>query len=357
MAKKDIKKKLTIDDIARLAEVSKTTVSRVINHKYEGMTLETRNRVLQVIKENNYRPSNIARSLKNKSSRLIAFIASDLDTDFSTEMMHAMLEVVLDTHHHIIFWTSNNSVEKERTLIESLLDQGVEAIILKPVSNDISYLRSLNINVPLILFNNTFKSNEHDLVKIDFMKVLENGLSHVLENGYDDVYLLMEDSIDDYSKNITENIFNNQISLINKDNNNFNGKIVYTDISKKDNLRNSLKEIVLHNPRNAVVFAASGKILINTAIVIKSLLEEMVFDLGIAGYDDLGVYKEFSWTQLSPKTITRAVPNWYEIGLQIMLLVQERLNDLSGPKKVIEVDTKYYEGESTGKIFKFTTNF
>lgn len=78
----------------------------------------------------------------------------------------------------------------------------------------------------------------------------------------------------------------------------------------------------------------------------------MTFDVGLAGYDDLGVYNQYSWTQLSSQTITRAVPNWYEFGKQIVLLLQERLDNLKGPKKIVEVDSNYYEGESTSKIYK-----
>lgn len=274
-----------------------------------------------------------------------------MDTDFSTEMMHAMLEIVLDAEHHIIFWSSNNSIEKERSLIESLLGQGVEAIILKPVTNDNSHLKDLNINVPLILVNNSFDDTEHDLVKIDLYKVLERGLRHVSNNGYKEAYLLVEEHLDDYTKTEMVKMFNHVIKN-NKLSNNIEGKVIYTDVTKKDDIRNSIKKIVSNNFNDAVVFATSRRVLINAAIVIKTLKEEMTFDVGLAGYDDLGVYNQYSWTQLSSQTITRAVPNWYEFGKQIVLLLQERLDNLKGPKKIVEVDSNYYEGESTSKIYK-----
>lgn len=62
MSKDKSKDNLTITDIAKLAGVSKTTVSRVINNVSDGMTIQTRTKVLKVIEESGYRPSNIARS-------------------------------------------------------------------------------------------------------------------------------------------------------------------------------------------------------------------------------------------------------------------------------------------------------
>ena len=130
----------------------------------------------------------------------------------------------------------------------------------------------------------------------------------------------------------------NHVIKNNKLSNNIEGKVIYTDVTKKDDIRNSIKKIVSNNFNDAVVFATSRRVLINAAIVIKTLKEEMTFDVGLAGYDDLGVYNQYSWTQLSSQTITRAVPNWYEFGKQIVLLLQERLDNLKGPKKIVEVD-------------------
>ena len=71
-------KQLTIKDIAAQANVSTTTISRFLNGKYDSMSLETKTRIEQIIKESGYRPNNIARSLKSKYSRLIGVIISDI---------------------------------------------------------------------------------------------------------------------------------------------------------------------------------------------------------------------------------------------------------------------------------------
>lgn len=60
-----MEKKLTIKDIAEMAQTSKTTVSFYLNRKYEKMSQETREKIEKVIHETNYKPSIVARSLNS----------------------------------------------------------------------------------------------------------------------------------------------------------------------------------------------------------------------------------------------------------------------------------------------------
>ncbi|MDT3994150.1 LacI family DNA-binding transcriptional regulator, partial [Mammaliicoccus fleurettii] len=69
---------VNIKDVAKFANVSTATVSRIINGR-PGANVETEKRVNEAIKKLNYHPSNIARSLSNKSSNLIAFIVPNLN--------------------------------------------------------------------------------------------------------------------------------------------------------------------------------------------------------------------------------------------------------------------------------------
>ena len=70
-------KKVTITDIAKAAGVSKTTISRYLNGRFDLMSPETRRRIESVIDVSGYQPSTIARSLKNKRSLLLGIVVSD----------------------------------------------------------------------------------------------------------------------------------------------------------------------------------------------------------------------------------------------------------------------------------------
>lgn len=80
-------KKVTITDIARLSETSKTTVSFYLNKKYEKMSDETRHRIESVIKKTGYRPSTIARSLNSKKQILLVSLLVTLQIPFPIKLL------------------------------------------------------------------------------------------------------------------------------------------------------------------------------------------------------------------------------------------------------------------------------
>ena len=72
------RKKVTIVDVAERAGVSKTTVSRYLNGKYEYMSGQSRARIAEVIEELGYRPSPLARSLKSKYRYVLGVVMADI---------------------------------------------------------------------------------------------------------------------------------------------------------------------------------------------------------------------------------------------------------------------------------------
>ena len=91
------KNKITIQDVADMAGVSKTTVSRYINGKYEYMSEETRQRIGQIIEKTGYMPSTSAQSLKSNRTGLIGLLIADIGNPFST----ALLTSITDSLHQI----------------------------------------------------------------------------------------------------------------------------------------------------------------------------------------------------------------------------------------------------------------
>ena len=69
---------VTINDVARAAGISKSTVSQYLNGRFEFMSYETRQRISQVIAELEYRPNALARSLKQKKTHTVAAVVSSI---------------------------------------------------------------------------------------------------------------------------------------------------------------------------------------------------------------------------------------------------------------------------------------
>ena len=86
----------TIKDVAKMANVSTATVSRIINNK-PGANIETEKRVRDAINLLNYEPNNIARSLSNKTSNLIALIIPNLNNPYFSDLVN-IIETAANKH-------------------------------------------------------------------------------------------------------------------------------------------------------------------------------------------------------------------------------------------------------------------
>jgi len=126
--------KWTIKDIAKRAGVSITTVSRVLNRKEEGMSAETREKVLRVIEELQYQPNRLARGLVTKQSKLIGLIVPNISNPFFPELCRGAEDEASERGYSLVICNSDDSSEKEERYIRILKEQQVDGLILSSLS-------------------------------------------------------------------------------------------------------------------------------------------------------------------------------------------------------------------------------
>ncbi len=108
-------KKPTIDDIARLAGVSRTTVSRVLNHKSD-VDPETRDHVLHIIKEQNFVPSATASRLAGGRSSLIGILIPSWAWPLIPDLTRGIVEIVKETAYDLVLYSINDEdIERDRS--------------------------------------------------------------------------------------------------------------------------------------------------------------------------------------------------------------------------------------------------
>ncbi|MCY6960304.1 LacI family DNA-binding transcriptional regulator [Clostridium brassicae] len=151
----------TINDIAKAAGVSQATVSRVLNNS-GYVKDETRNKVLKVIKELNYAPSAIARSLSTSKTNTIGVIVPDINNPFFGEVIKGISEVADKHNLNIILCDTDESMQKELKALKLLKEQRIRGIIITPTSAEdeynSEYLTTLeNLGIPIVLVDGHVK--------------------------------------------------------------------------------------------------------------------------------------------------------------------------------------------------------
>ena len=150
----------TIKDVAKLAGVSVSTVSRALS----GRTFveeETKQRVLEAVQELNYKPNIIAKGLREGKFCTIALIVPDINSLFYPALMKNIEKEAAEKGYSLILCNTNNSVEKEKQAVEMLSSRGVAGIICMSVEDDIRNLLTFQkeTNIPVVLINRCSEGN------------------------------------------------------------------------------------------------------------------------------------------------------------------------------------------------------
>lgn len=143
---------LTIRDVARLAGVSVATVSAVLNKK--GTTSPEMNRRVEVaIEALNYRPDNMARSLKTGKSKVIGMLVPDVRNPFFTEVMCGVEEMARSKGYSVILGNSNEDSAQEEENMGVFHSQRVDGVLLACAAPHRDYDRTAQRRFPIVFFD------------------------------------------------------------------------------------------------------------------------------------------------------------------------------------------------------------
>ncbi|MBU8906216.1 LacI family DNA-binding transcriptional regulator [Desertibacillus haloalkaliphilus] len=119
---------ITIKEIANLAGVSTATVSRVLNES-GGYSEETKQRVLEILRQNNYQTNVVAKSLRTKQSKTVGVIVPDITNEYYARIALAIENFFVPNGYSIFIYNTSEDSAKERLLIRDVVARGVDGLI------------------------------------------------------------------------------------------------------------------------------------------------------------------------------------------------------------------------------------
>jgi DNA-binding LacI/PurR family transcriptional regulator len=176
----------TIRDIAALAEVAPMTVSRVINES--GYASEdVRERVMKAVRELNYHPNGLARSLKSQRTQVIGILLPDIANPFSAQLVGGIQEMLMARGYSSFICVSERSAEREEAGIRALFDHRVDGIIIATRETDSGneLLANLtNHNLPMVVIGRYWQHPRVDRVTADHHKGAYEAVKYLIEAGH-----------------------------------------------------------------------------------------------------------------------------------------------------------------------------
>ncbi|QDI90830.1 LacI family transcriptional regulator [Salicibibacter halophilus] len=173
----------TIHDIASKANVSKSTVSRVLNH-HPYVSQENRQRVLEVIEELNYVPNSIARSFRLMKNKTIAVIIPNLYHSFFSLLASGISKELRTQGYKTMISESFYNAENEKAILEMLKFKEIEGVILCSIENDWELIEEYVHYGPLVLCNEFHEEATIPVICYDERGATTEGLNHLLNQGH-----------------------------------------------------------------------------------------------------------------------------------------------------------------------------
>lgn len=349
MAKKEQTPRVTIDDVARLCDVSKTTVSRYINGKHHMMSAEVAQKIEEVIHELGYRPSRIAQNLKSKHTTVIGCVIADITSEFSASLVKGISDICFKNDYQVLFANTNNDPQKEVETIKSLLDSKVDGLIVNTAGSNDDFLISIrDENIPIVIADRYLDGE----IKIDTISSTNyqstyDTLCFLKKQGYEQVYFFGQTFGLNNNRVIRHQAFlDAKHELFNHDG--ASNTYLITNRHDDSDLDNMLIEIKEKHPDESVALFAVNEMML--LALVKSLRRNnylIGIDFGICGYDDS------RWTELVDPGITTIRQDTFKLGSttaqRLLQLIKSNRNLLP---KLVELPTTLMKRGSTTIISK-----
>jgi LacI family transcriptional regulator, galactose operon repressor len=182
--------KPNIQDVARLANVSIATVSRVINNQ-GGVRKPTEERILKAIEELGYIRNAAARTMKRKETKTIGVIVPDIKNPFFPLVMAGIEQKAREKDYFAILSSTNESPIIEEKIVKNFIERGVDGVIITTANENGEHLKLLKEqNIPMVAVDRSIRSFEVDTVLVDNVNGAYQAVQHLILQGHKKIAII-----------------------------------------------------------------------------------------------------------------------------------------------------------------------
>ncbi len=274
----------TIKDVAKLAGVSITTVSHVMN-KTRFVSAKNTARVLDAVSELNYSPSMIARSLKVSTTKSIGMIVTTCESPFIAEIILATERHCYEMGYSLLLCNTQNNEDKIQNHLDMLMNKRVDGILVMCSEYTDNSLALLNrTNIPMVVMDWGHQDPNNDLIN-------DNGeiggylaTKHLIENGHKDIAIIAGN----LKKTISKNRFDGFLRAMQEKNLEVNQDWIFEgDFEPEDGFEMMDNILQLEGKYPTAVFCFNDAMALGAISAINNAGLKVPDDISVIGYDDI----------------------------------------------------------------------
>ncbi|RUT67993.1 LacI family transcriptional regulator [Flavobacterium cupreum] len=337
-------KPVTLKNIADDLKISITTVSFVLNgkSKEKNISEQLTAKVLDYAKKINYKPNQLAQSLRTGKSNILVFMVEDISNSFFCKLARIFEDFIYKEGYRVIFCSNDNDDEKSRELIDLFTYRQVDGFIIVPSPGIRSTIENLiKQNIPVILLDRYFEELECNVVTINNKQASFDATAHLIGNGFKNIGFIttdsnqsqMQDRLSGYRKAISYFGLNSTIL-----------SIPYNEMQQD---KGQVKQFLSENTALDAVFFATNYLAQRGLEVLKEDNYSLIDRIGIISFDD---HEMFNIYPITITCISQPMEKICSKLMEIMLVLLNSKDVLESTNKCI-LKSELIIRESTVKRF------
>lgn len=307
----------SLKEVAKKAEVSITTVSRVINGS-DKVSAETRERVEKTMRSLEYQPSRVAQRLRGTKgrSKLLGLIIPDIQNQFYSNIVRGIEDVAYRNDYAVILCNSDENPNKERFYLDVLRSESVDGVILPPIHQHGKVIDGYDI--PIVCVDRKLAGESVDAVVVNNHKGSYIAVSHLIDLGHQRIAIISSSpkfsSFQERQEGYEQALKDHNIVADKK-------LIREGDPRSSENAKKLTKELLYITPRPTALFVTNNLMTLGALEAINELDLKIPEDISIIMFDDM------PWATATNPPLTVIKQPGYEMGRRAAELFFQRVAD------------------------------
>ncbi|MEC4588505.1 catabolite control protein A, partial [Bacillus safensis] len=329
---------VTIYDVAREANVSMATVSRVVNGN-PNVKPTTRKKVLEAIDRLGYRPNAVARGLASKKTTTVGVIIPDISSIFYSELARGIEDIATMYKYNIILSNSDQNTDKELHLLNTMLGKQVDGIVFMGGNiTDVHVEEFKRSPVPIVLAASVEEQAQTPSVNINYEQAIYDSVQLLVEKGHKRIAFVsgpMSEPINSVRKLAGYKRALEEAGIA------FDDTLVAEGDYSYDSGIEALAHLLEQSDKPTAVIAATDEMALGVIHGAQDRGVSIPEDLEVIGFDN---------TRLSLMVrpqLTTVVQPTYDIGAVAMRLLTKLMNKEQVDDQIVELPHRIEERQST----------
>ena len=339
--------KVNINDVAKEANVSASTVSRVINNNYP-VKKETRERVEEAIEKLNFTPNMLARSLINQNTKTIGVLTPSINNLFFPTVIKAIENVLRINGYSIFLCDTDDQASEEVAYIKSLMGRQVDGIIvIDPKTENMKngFYENISIDLPLVCINGYNKNINCSFVLNDEVSGAKQAMQYLIDLGHKNIIFVRGEK--SYSYDLKEEVYK---EMLTKNMIIENKEIINIGEGNSNETVENTMNIICKNFKNIklpiAVFACNDLMAFGVMNACKKMGYQVPTEVSVIGFDNIAI------SNLVEPKLTTVDQNMYSLGENASKMLLDIIENNNQKLQRIRLSTKLIIRDSCAKIIE-----